>query len=118
MSAGKFLGTGPFDLSPVCGIPWAHLFSADYAGILLAEIFGGSIRILIHIFECLAITQKRTKSFEKGSCGHEPVTNYVNGKTVKCKENAKEGRIETQLYEICKGGVLVPQRFRFKKGLG
>jgi hypothetical protein len=61
----ELLRTAALHLGGVGGIPGAHLLSADDAGILSTELFGGGVGILLHVLERLPVADKRMEPLEE-----------------------------------------------------
>jgi hypothetical protein len=47
------------------GIPRAHFLSADDAGVLSAKLFSGSVGVLLHVLQGLAVADEGMKSLKE-----------------------------------------------------
>ncbi len=96
----KLLGTAALDLHRVGGIPGAHFLSANDAGVLPAELFCGSVRILGHVLQGLTVANKGMESLEEGPGRHKPVPHDVDRQAVEAQKDAEKRRVQPELDEI------------------
>jgi hypothetical protein len=96
----QFLRPAALDLGRIFGVPRPHFLATDNAGIFAAKIFGGGIRVLLHMLKSLTVPDKRVKPLEKRSRGHEPVSHNMDGQAVEGDEDREERGVNAEFDEI------------------
>jgi len=93
-----------------CTNPGLHAIATDYAGIVIGEVFSGSIRVLnVHISGCLLVAHVIDNAANEGSSCHVQVPYYIDGNTIEESEDHEEGDVGKKLDAIC--GKLISGRY-------
>lgn len=82
------------------GIPGSHFLSADDAGVLSAKLLRGSVGVLLHVLQGLAVANESMESLKERPRRHEPVSHNMNREAVETHQDTEEGRVDPEFDKV------------------